>query len=147
MNPVAQDVVDILGGIFLTGGDVGHGGFRDAPAIEAPAFVAIANFDDVALRQILGAVFIGRNGDVENFYGAMRFAAVVELAEVGLNRDVFYVEVGGPAQAGNGLLQNFVSRGGTLVGSKNVVPRRRPAGGLERDYRDENRDEDPSSHN
>jgi hypothetical protein len=93
VNPIPKNVVDVLSGIFLTGGDIGYRGLGNATAIKAPTLGSIANFDDVSLGKIFGPIFIGRNGNVENFYGAVRFAAMIELTKVSLERDVLYVKV------------------------------------------------------
>src|ERR1700691_5264890 len=107
MNAVAQYVVDVLLGVFLRRGHVRDRRFGDAAPIQIPALVAVADFDDVALGQIFGAIFVRRNGDVDNLGVSAELAGMVKLAEFGFDSDVFYVEVSGTAQTGDGRLQNL----------------------------------------
>ena len=115
VNAVAKNIVDVLLGVFLKSSDVRDSGFGNSAAIEAPAFVAIVDVNDVALGEIFDAVFVGRLGKILESFKTIQFAGMAKLAEAAGAGEVMHVQVGRAAERINGLLQDLLGSGGALL--------------------------------
>ncbi len=93
VDAMTQDIVDVDLDVFLEPGHVARCGFRDAPAIENPAFVAVENVDEVALRHVFLAIFEGRLFVVYELREPVQIAGVAELAQLAGAGDVMDVQI------------------------------------------------------
>src|SRR5271156_1065500 len=75
---IAQHIVDINFYFFLERGDRNLVRIADSAAIEHPTLIAILNFDDVALRQIFAAIFVGELLVIDKIFVTHQLAAVAE---------------------------------------------------------------------
>src|SRR6202041_3708538 len=87
----------------------------DARAIQPPSLVAALYFNDVSLRQILAAGFVGELFVVDKFFVAHQLAAVAERAFASFASSVAHREIIPAAQSFDGFLNKFLRLRGALL--------------------------------